>query len=48
MTPNQKILATQILPVLADFLEDITFTGEYAKERTYTVKKIRKWRNGNI
>ncbi len=43
MTLEQKYLTLALLPVLADIMEDLPMNGEVGKERTYCMKKIRKF-----
>ena len=43
MTNEQKLLATQLLPVLADFLEDVPMTQLAKMKRNRLVTEIRSF-----
>ena len=43
MTTNAKILAIQVLPVLADFLEDIPMTQVSKMKRNLLINAIRSF-----
>jgi hypothetical protein len=43
MTPEQKLLASQLLPVLADFLEDVPMTQLAKMKRNRLVQEIRSF-----
>jgi hypothetical protein len=43
MTPEQKLLASQLLPVLADFLEDVPMQQLAKMKRNRLVTEIRSF-----
>ena len=43
MTPEQKLLASQLLPVLADFLEDVPMQQLAKMKRNRLVQEIRSF-----